>query len=127
MCPTGTNINDAMLMAVQLLEKANREELLPVGSVTLIILLTDGYPTAGEPLPAPPWRTAQKEKLSSSLAYCGTWGRERGLLGPFGSEIPEISIEPITVFSPLSETTGSRGDQPFKDPEERTESHKWPA
>lgn len=127
MCPTGTNINDAMLMAVQLLEKANREELLPAGSVTLIILLTDGDPTAGEALPAPAWRTAQKEKLSSSLACCGTWGRERGLLVPFGSEIPEISIEPITVFSPLSETTGSRGDQPFEDPEERTESHKWPA
>ena len=126
-CHTGTNINDAMLMAVQLLEKANQEELLPEGSITLIILLTDGDPTVGEALPAPPWCTAQKEKLGFSLACCGTWGREKGLLGLFGSEIPEISIEPITVFSPLSETTGSRGDQPFEYPEERAESYKWPA
>ena len=126
MCPTGTNITDAMLMAVQLLEKANREELLPAGSITLIILLTDGDPTAGEALPAPPWRTA-REKLGFSLACCGTWGREKGLLGLFGSEIPEISIEPITVFSPLSETTGSRGDRPFENPGERAKSCKWPA
>lgn len=48
MCPSGTNINDAMLMAIQLLEKANQEELLPAGSVPLIILLTDGDPTVGE-------------------------------------------------------------------------------
>nr|XP_058931958.1 inter-alpha-trypsin inhibitor heavy chain H4 isoform X2 [Kogia breviceps] len=48
----GTNINDAILMAVQLLERANREELLPAGSVTLIILLTDGDPTAGETNPS---------------------------------------------------------------------------
>lgn len=47
-CPSATNINDAMLMAVELLEKANREELLSSGSVSLIILLTDGDPTAGE-------------------------------------------------------------------------------
>lgn len=48
MCPPGTNINDAMLMAVQLLSNANRQELLPAGSVSLIILLTDGDPTVGE-------------------------------------------------------------------------------
>lgn len=60
-CPTGTNINDAILMAVQLLERANREELLPPGSVTLIILLTDGDPTVGEALPAAPGRAAQRE------------------------------------------------------------------
>lgn len=48
-------------MAVQLLERANREELLPAGSVTLIILLTDGDPTVGEALPAAPGRAAQRE------------------------------------------------------------------
>lgn len=49
MCvPTGTNINDAVLLAVQLLERANKQELLPAGSVSLIILLTDGDPTVGE-------------------------------------------------------------------------------
>uniref|UniRef100_A0A8C8YSL4 Inter-alpha-trypsin inhibitor heavy chain 4 n=1 Tax=Prolemur simus TaxID=1328070 RepID=A0A8C8YSL4_PROSS len=48
----GTNINDAMQMAVQLLDSSNREELLPGGSVSLIILLTDGDPTEGEINPA---------------------------------------------------------------------------
>ncbi|XP_012908263.2 inter-alpha-trypsin inhibitor heavy chain H4 isoform X1 [Mustela putorius furo] len=48
----GTNINDAMLMAVQLLDSANQQELLPEGSVSLIILLTDGDPTMGETDPA---------------------------------------------------------------------------
>nr|XP_019579846.1 PREDICTED: inter-alpha-trypsin inhibitor heavy chain H4 isoform X2 [Rhinolophus sinicus] len=47
----GTNINSAMLMAVQLLDEANRKEQLPVGSVSLIILLTDGDPTVGETNP----------------------------------------------------------------------------
>lgn len=37
-----------MLMAVELLEKANRAELLSSESVSLIILLTDGDPTTGE-------------------------------------------------------------------------------
>nr|KAF6420496.1 inter-alpha-trypsin inhibitor heavy chain 4 [Molossus molossus] len=46
-----TNINDAMLMAVELLKKATREELLSSESVSLIILLTDGDPTAGETNP----------------------------------------------------------------------------
>lgn len=48
MCPSGTNINDAVLMAVQLLDRAIREETVPSGSVTLIILLTDGDPTVGK-------------------------------------------------------------------------------
>nr|XP_055130073.1 inter-alpha-trypsin inhibitor heavy chain H4 isoform X1 [Symphalangus syndactylus] len=47
----GTNINDAMLMAVQLLDSSNQEERLPDGSVSLIILLTDGDPTVGETNP----------------------------------------------------------------------------
>lgn len=37
-----------MLMAVQLLETATREEQLPSGSVSLLLLLTDGDPTVGE-------------------------------------------------------------------------------
>ncbi|XP_012382983.1 inter-alpha-trypsin inhibitor heavy chain H4 isoform X2 [Dasypus novemcinctus] len=48
----GTNINEAVLAAVRLLERANQEELLPSGSVALIILLTDGDPTVGETNPA---------------------------------------------------------------------------
>lgn len=48
MCLSGTNIDSAMLMAVQLLDEANRKEQLPAGSVSLIILLTDGDPTVGK-------------------------------------------------------------------------------
>ncbi|XP_036187834.1 inter-alpha-trypsin inhibitor heavy chain H4-like isoform X2 [Myotis myotis] len=47
----GTNINNAMLMAVQLLDTATREEQLPLGSVSLLLLLTDGDPTVGETNP----------------------------------------------------------------------------
>lgn len=55
MRPSGTNINGAMLTAVQLLDKANQEELLPFGSVSLIILLTDGDPTVGEGTASNSW------------------------------------------------------------------------
>uniref|UniRef100_A0A8D2DEN7 Inter-alpha-trypsin inhibitor heavy chain 4 n=1 Tax=Sciurus vulgaris TaxID=55149 RepID=A0A8D2DEN7_SCIVU len=47
----GTNINDAMLMAVNLLESNNQAELLPEGSISFIMLLTDGDPTVGETNP----------------------------------------------------------------------------
>lgn len=47
-CPPGTDINHAVLMAVQLLNSAKQEELMPEGTVSLIILLTDGDPTMGE-------------------------------------------------------------------------------
>ncbi|XP_058423714.1 inter-alpha-trypsin inhibitor heavy chain H4 [Diceros bicornis minor] len=47
-----TDINAATLRAVQLLTRANQQELLPAGSVSLIILLTDGDPTVGETNPA---------------------------------------------------------------------------
>lgn len=43
---SGTNINEAMLKAVQLLD-SERAELHP-RSVSLMILLTDGDPTEGE-------------------------------------------------------------------------------
>ncbi|XP_006892353.1 PREDICTED: inter-alpha-trypsin inhibitor heavy chain H4 [Elephantulus edwardii] len=48
----GTNINHAMLMAVDLLHKSTVQEVMPSGSVSLIILLTDGDPTTGETNPA---------------------------------------------------------------------------
>ncbi|XP_023571448.1 inter-alpha-trypsin inhibitor heavy chain H4 isoform X2 [Octodon degus] len=47
----GTNINDATLAAVRLLDHSNRAELLSAGSISLIILLTDGDPTVGETNP----------------------------------------------------------------------------
>lgn len=61
--PSGTNINDAMLMAVQLLDTATREEQLPSGSVSLLLLLTDGDPTVGERTAATPGHTAQRASL----------------------------------------------------------------
>lgn len=47
-CSSGTDINDAMLLAVKLLDSNNQYEMLPSRSVSLIILLTDGEPTVGE-------------------------------------------------------------------------------
>ncbi|XP_065789571.1 inter-alpha-trypsin inhibitor heavy chain H4 isoform X1 [Muntiacus reevesi] len=70
----GTNINDAMLMAVQLLEKANREELLPAGSVTLIILLTDGDPTAGETNPSKIQKNVRKAINGQHSLFCLGFG-----------------------------------------------------
>lgn len=48
LCPPGTNINNAVLLAVEMLDRSNQAELLPSKSVSLIILLTDGDPTVGE-------------------------------------------------------------------------------
>ncbi|XP_055270026.1 inter-alpha-trypsin inhibitor heavy chain H4 isoform X2 [Moschus berezovskii] len=70
----GTNINDAMLMAVQLLEKANREELLPAGSITLIILLTDGDPTAGEINPSKIQKNVRKAVNGQHSLFCLGFG-----------------------------------------------------
>ncbi|KAG9483685.1 hypothetical protein GDO78_009549 [Eleutherodactylus coqui] len=55
-----TNINEAVLMAVQLLNKAHESKLLPERSVSLIILLTDGQPNMGETNPANIQENAQK-------------------------------------------------------------------
>ncbi|KAB0396552.1 hypothetical protein E2I00_008011, partial [Balaenoptera physalus] len=70
----GTNINDAILMAVQLLERANREELLPAGSVTLIILLTDGDPTAGETNPSRIQKNVQEAIGGQHSLFCLGFG-----------------------------------------------------
>ncbi|XP_054472647.1 inter-alpha-trypsin inhibitor heavy chain H3-like [Anoplopoma fimbria] len=43
-----TNINDAVLKAVSMLEKERREKNLPERSADMIILLTDGMPNSGE-------------------------------------------------------------------------------
>ncbi|XP_077133750.1 inter-alpha-trypsin inhibitor heavy chain H3-like isoform X2 [Ranitomeya variabilis] len=47
-----TNINDPVLMAIELLNKAHNSKILPKRSVSLIILLTDGEANAGESNPA---------------------------------------------------------------------------
>ncbi|KAJ7316753.1 hypothetical protein JRQ81_002915 [Phrynocephalus forsythii] len=45
---TATDINGALLTAMQSLDKATSAELLPEESVSMIMLLTDGQPTVGE-------------------------------------------------------------------------------
>ncbi|XP_015977307.2 inter-alpha-trypsin inhibitor heavy chain H4 isoform X2 [Rousettus aegyptiacus] len=70
----GTNINSAMLMAVQLLERATREELLPSGSVSLIILLTDGDPTVGETNPETIQRNVQDAIGGQYSLFCLGFG-----------------------------------------------------
>lgn len=83
-----------MLMAVQLLDKANQEELLPSGSVSLIILLTDGDPTIGE-------CTAQREQLGfypGLLWDLGWWGRG----------VPEVPLALRFQKYPLSKSLFSQ-------------------
>ncbi|XP_006876120.1 PREDICTED: inter-alpha-trypsin inhibitor heavy chain H4 [Chrysochloris asiatica] len=70
----GTNINDAMLMAVELLDNSNKEELLPSGSVSLIILLTDGDPTEGETNPAKIQKNVQDAISGQYSLFCLGFG-----------------------------------------------------
>uniref|UniRef100_A0A286Y5M0 Inter-alpha-trypsin inhibitor heavy chain 4 n=1 Tax=Cavia porcellus TaxID=10141 RepID=A0A286Y5M0_CAVPO len=70
----GTNINDAMLMAVQLLESSNRAELLSAGSVSLIILLTDGDPTVGETNPKKIQKNVQEAIGNQYSLFCLGFG-----------------------------------------------------
>ncbi|KAM6177390.1 inter-alpha-trypsin inhibitor heavy chain H4 [Erethizon dorsatum] len=70
----GTNINDAMLMAVQLLESSNRAELLPAGSVSLLILLTDGDPTVGETNPTQIQKNVQEAIGNQYSLFCLGFG-----------------------------------------------------
>ena len=45
---TGTNINEALLRAIFILNQANNLGLLDPNAVSLIILVSDGDPTVGE-------------------------------------------------------------------------------
>lgn len=124
MCPSGTNINDAMLRAVQLLESATRAELLSSGSVSLIILLTDGDPTSGERAPAAPEPAAFGSSCDPAWLAAGPGaGAAAGRSSRSG--VAEVSIT-CHCFLTHFATPGSRGDQPHEDPEERAGSHKWP-
>uniref|UniRef100_G3TGC9 Inter-alpha-trypsin inhibitor heavy chain 4 n=1 Tax=Loxodonta africana TaxID=9785 RepID=G3TGC9_LOXAF len=70
----GTNINDAMMMAVKLLDSSNKEELLPAGSVSLIILLTDGDPTEGETNPAKIQKNVREAIYGQYSLFCLGFG-----------------------------------------------------
>lgn len=43
----GTNINDAVLLAVDMLHVAEKTNIVPENSASMIILLTDGDPNVG--------------------------------------------------------------------------------
>ncbi|XP_040603740.1 inter-alpha-trypsin inhibitor heavy chain H4 isoform X2 [Mesocricetus auratus] len=70
----GTNINDAMLLAVKLLDSSNQAELLPGGSVSLVILLTDGEPTEGETNPDSIRRNVQEAVNGQYSVFCLGFG-----------------------------------------------------
>ncbi|XP_048211798.1 inter-alpha-trypsin inhibitor heavy chain H4 [Perognathus longimembris pacificus] len=70
----GTNINAAMLMAVQLLESSNRAELLPSQSISIIILLTDGDPTVGETDPTRIQKNVQEAIGGQYSLFCLGFG-----------------------------------------------------
>ncbi|XP_048953805.1 inter-alpha-trypsin inhibitor heavy chain H4 isoform X4 [Canis lupus baileyi] len=83
----GTNINDAMLTAVRLLQSANQKELLSDGSVSLIILLTDGDPTVGETSPARIQKNVQKAIDGQYSLFC---------LG-FGFDVSYVFLEKLAL------------------------------
>uniref|UniRef100_A0A452V3Q9 Inter-alpha-trypsin inhibitor heavy chain 4 n=1 Tax=Ursus maritimus TaxID=29073 RepID=A0A452V3Q9_URSMA len=70
----GTDINHAVLMAVQLLNSAKQEELMPEGTVSLIILLTDGDPTMGETNPARIQRNVKEAIDGQYSLFCLGFG-----------------------------------------------------
>ncbi|XP_041518649.1 inter-alpha-trypsin inhibitor heavy chain H4 isoform X1 [Microtus oregoni] len=69
-----TNINDAVLSAVELLDASNRAEKLSPGSVSLIILLTDGEPTQGETNPTTIQKNVQEAINNRYSLFCLGFG-----------------------------------------------------
>uniref|UniRef100_G1PD69 Inter-alpha-trypsin inhibitor heavy chain 4 n=1 Tax=Myotis lucifugus TaxID=59463 RepID=G1PD69_MYOLU len=70
----GTNINDAMMLAVLLMDIATREEQLPPGSVSLLLLLTDGDPTVGETNPRKIQKNVQEAVRGQYSLFCLGFG-----------------------------------------------------
>ncbi|XP_040145643.2 inter-alpha-trypsin inhibitor heavy chain H4 isoform X2 [Ictidomys tridecemlineatus] len=70
----GTNINEAMLTAVRRLKSDNQAELLSEGSVSLIILLTDGDPTMGETNPRKIQKNVQEAIDGQYSLFCLGFG-----------------------------------------------------
>ncbi|XP_038204649.1 inter-alpha-trypsin inhibitor heavy chain H4 isoform X2 [Arvicola amphibius] len=69
-----TNINDAVLSAVKLLDTSNQTEQLLPDSVSLIILLTDGEPTRGETNPTTIQRNVQEAINNRYSLFCLGFG-----------------------------------------------------
>ncbi|XP_062057064.1 inter-alpha-trypsin inhibitor heavy chain H4 isoform X2 [Lepus europaeus] len=68
----GTDINEALLLAVSLLDHEQAE--LPTGSVSLLILLTDGEPTQGETNPTVIQRNVREAIGGRHSLFCLGFG-----------------------------------------------------
>ncbi|CAH2313278.1 inter-alpha-trypsin inhibitor heavy chain H3-like [Pelobates cultripes] len=69
-----TNINDPLLRAVDLLDKAHEQNYLPSNSVSMIILLTDGDANTGESDPARIQANAKNKIQGRYTLYCLGFG-----------------------------------------------------
>ncbi|KAM3848238.1 inter-alpha-trypsin inhibitor heavy chain H4-like [Vipera latastei] len=69
-----TNINEALLTAIEFLDQATREESLPEKSISMIILLTDGDPTVGETNPKLIYKNIKQANQGKYFLYCLGFG-----------------------------------------------------
>ncbi|KAM3848237.1 inter-alpha-trypsin inhibitor heavy chain H4-like [Vipera latastei] len=69
-----TNINEALLTAIEFLDQATREESLPEKSISMIILLTDGDPTVGETIPKLIYKNIKQANQGKYFLYCLGFG-----------------------------------------------------
>ncbi|XP_018417989.1 PREDICTED: inter-alpha-trypsin inhibitor heavy chain H3-like [Nanorana parkeri] len=69
-----TNINDAVLKAVELLNKAYEMKQIPERSASLIILLTDGEANVGESNPTRIQENVKKANNGKHTLYCLAFG-----------------------------------------------------
>ncbi|XP_040215317.1 inter-alpha-trypsin inhibitor heavy chain H3-like isoform X2 [Rana temporaria] len=69
-----TNINDPVLRAVELLDKAHELKQVPERSVSLIVLLTDGEANTGETVPAKIQENVRKANKNGYTLYCLGFG-----------------------------------------------------
>ncbi|XP_040215311.1 inter-alpha-trypsin inhibitor heavy chain H3-like isoform X2 [Rana temporaria] len=69
-----TNINDALMQAVQLLDRAHQLKQVPERSVSLIVLLTDGQANVGESDPARIQENAKRAIQGRYTLYCLGFG-----------------------------------------------------
>ncbi|XP_038668460.1 inter-alpha-trypsin inhibitor heavy chain H3-like isoform X2 [Scyliorhinus canicula] len=70
----GTNLNDPMLEAVRLLDKAHQDKQLPERSVSMIILLTDGQANVGEKIPTKIEQNVKNAVNGRYSVYCLGFG-----------------------------------------------------
>ncbi|CAI9593360.1 unnamed protein product, partial [Staurois parvus] len=69
-----TNINDPVIRAVELLDKARELNEIPERSVSLIVLLTDGRANIGESEPEKIQENVRKANKNGYTLYCLGFG-----------------------------------------------------